>query len=123
MGAIVDGIGVGLVWLILWGFVLRVIGIPFLQRSAEDGASRRERLKRLGKVRYVLLFGILRFGLAFGLAIMAADLLERDSFKWGYELPKLAFLSIVFGLFQGVRNWSQAFCDPVPLPPNYTFPK
>lgn len=123
IGFIVAGIGVGLVWLTLWGFVLRAMGIPFVQRSSEDCANRRERLKRLGRSRYALLLGVLGFGLAFGLAITAADFLWRDSFKWGYELPKLAFLSIVFGLFQGVRNWSEAFRDPVPIPPNYPSPK
>jgi hypothetical protein len=118
IGAIIAGIAVGLAWLLLWGFVLRVLGIPLLQRNAQDRASRRERIKQLGKLRYMLLSGVLGFGLAFGFAITVADFIWRDSFKWGYELPKLAFLSIVFGLFQGVRNWSE-FRDPIPFPPNY----
>jgi hypothetical protein len=118
-GSIIAGIAVGIAWWLLWGTALRALGIPPFQRNAQDRASRRERIKQLGKFRYMLLFGVLGFGLAFGLGITAADFVWRDTFKWGYELPKLAFMSIAFGLFQGVRNWSKTFRDPVPFPPNY----
>ena len=118
LGAIIAGTAVGFGWLLLWGFVFGAMGIPLLQRNAQDRASRRERIKQLGKLKYILLSGVLGFELAFGLAITVADFIWRDSFKWGYELPKLAFLSIVFGLFQGGRNWSE-FRDPIPFPPIY----
>lgn len=118
-GSIIAGIAVGVAWLLLWGSVLRAWGIPLLQRNAQDRASRREGIKQLGKFRYILLFGVLGFGLAFGLGLTAADFVWRDTISWEYELAKLAFLSIAFGLFQGVRNWSEAFRDPVPFPPNY----
>jgi len=87
-------------------------------RKAEDVTGRRERLKQIGKFRYVLLCGVLEFGFAFGLAMTTADYIWRDSFNWNYELSKLAFVSLFLGLFQGMRNWGE-FREPVPFPPNY----
>ena len=123
IGAILAGIAVAFAWLLLWGLVLRGLGIPLLQRNTKDRATRRERIKQLGKLRYILLFAVLGYGLGLGLGITVADWRWRDSFSWPYELPKLAFLSIVFGLFHGVRSWSEAFRDPVPFPPDYPPPK
>jgi len=118
IGSIVVGIAVGLAWLVLWGYFLGALGFPLLRRKGEDQNCRRERLKRMGKTRYVLLFGVLGSGLAFGLAMTVADYAWRDPLQWFYELSKLVFLSVVFGLFQGLRNWSE-FRDPVPFPPEY----
>ena len=116
--SILAGIAVGLVWFLLWDYLLRVFGIPMSPRKAEDLTGRRERLKQIGKFRYVLLCGVLGFGFAFGLAMTTADYIWRDSFNWNYELSKLVFLSLFFGLFQGMRNWGE-FREPVPFPPNY----
>ena len=115
---IIAGIAVGLAWLAIWAYSLHAFGIAVFPRKAEDRATRRERIRKMGKLRYILVFGMLGFGLAFGLGITTADFLQPDSFNWAYELPKLVFLSVVFGLFHGVRNWGE-FRDPVPFPPNY----
>ena len=114
----ITGTAVGLAWLAIWAYSLRAFGIAVFSRKAEDRATRRERIRKMGKLRYILVFGVLGFGLAFGLAITVPDFISRDSFKWAYELPTLVFLSIVCGWFQGVRNWSE-FRDPVPFPPIY----
>jgi hypothetical protein len=118
IGSIVAGIAVGLAWLVLWEGLVLAPGVPFLIRKAEDRARRRERLKQMGKLRFVLLFGVLGYGFAFALALTIADYIGRNSFDWTRELSKMVFLSVVFGLISGFRNWSE-FRDPVPFPPNY----
>ncbi len=76
----------------------------------------------MGKLRYILVFGVLGFGLAFGLAIAAADFLTHNSHSWVFAIGKIAFSSALFGWFIGSRNWSAAFREPVPFPPNYAPP-
>jgi 4-amino-4-deoxy-L-arabinose transferase-like glycosyltransferase len=117
--SIIAGIAVGLSWLAIWAYVLHAFGIALFQRKAEDRASRRERIKQMGKLRYILMFGVLGSGLAFGLALLTADFLSRDSFRWTFEVAKLLFLTVLFGGFQGARSWSETFRDPVAFPPNY----
>jgi hypothetical protein len=120
--SIAAGITVAFAWIGIWAFSLHALGIAPLRRRAEDRADRRERLKRMGKLRYILIFGMLGTGLAFGLAITAADFLEHNSHSWGLAIGKLVFLSVLFGWFSGARTWSEAFREPVPFPPNYAPP-
>jgi len=122
IAAVVAGSAVAVLWLLLWHVVLRACRIPVLWRNASDRDERRRRIKQLGKLKYVLLFGVLEFGVAFGLAGIVVDFIGRDSFNLGYELPKFFFYSVVFGSFMGVRNWGE-FRDPVPFPPKYAQPK
>lgn len=68
--SIILGIAVGLAWLAIWSYLLRLFGIAAFSRQAVDRASRRERLKQMGHRRYVLIFGVLGPGLAFGLALL-----------------------------------------------------
>jgi len=77
----------------------------------------------MGKLRYILIFGVLGFGLAFGLGITAAGLLDHPSHGLVFNISKLVLSSVLFGWFQGARTWSEAFRDPVPFPPNYPPPK
>lgn len=51
IASIIVGIAVGLAWLVLWEGLVLVPGVPFLKQTAEDRASRRERLKRMGKLK------------------------------------------------------------------------
>jgi hypothetical protein len=121
--SIILGIAVGLAWLAIWAYSLHVFGIAAFSWRADDRSSRRERIKHMGKLRYILIFGVLGSGLAFGLGITAADLLGRDSHGWVFAIAKLVFLSVLFGWFQGARTWSEGFSDPVPFPPDYPPPK
>lgn len=119
--SIIAGVAVALAWIGIWGFSVHVLGIaPLFRRRAEDRAARRERLKRMGKLRYILIFGVLGSGLAFGLAITAADFLAHTSHSWVFAIGKFAFSSALFGWYIGWRNWSAAFREPVPFPPNPT---
>src|ERR1700690_992943 len=100
-------------------FALHVFGIAVFRRKLDDRASRRERMKQMGRLRYILMFGVLGFGLAFGLAMSTSDLLGHDSDGWISTIVKLLLVSVFFGWFMGARVWSEVFPDPVPFPPSY----
>jgi hypothetical protein len=122
--AVIVGVAVAFIWLIIWAYVLRMIfRVSLLQRKPEDRESRRERMKELGKLRYILLFGLLGYGFGFALALTTADLLTNRSLGIEVQAGKLLFLTVVFGWFQGARSWSEAFRDPTPFPPRYTVTK
>jgi hypothetical protein len=95
------------------------IGFSPFRRKIEDRASRRQRLKRLGKLRYILTFGVLGPGFAFGLAMITMDFLSNRSRGWVSESIKFAFCAVFFGLFQGFGSWRNELRDPVPFPPDY----
>jgi hypothetical protein len=86
--SVVAGIAVGFAWLVIWALVLRAFGIAFFprriaffRRQAKDRDGRWERIKQLGQLRYVLIFGVLGYGLFLGLAITTADFLDSGSFR------------------------------------------
>ena len=121
--SIILGIAVGLAWMAIWSCLLHLLGIKTFSRQAEDRARRRERIKQMGKLRYIMIFGVLGYGLAYGVAITVADLLEFPFHGWVFAIAKLVLLSALFGCFYGARTWTEAFSDPVPFPPDYLLPK
>ncbi|HZQ67769.1 MAG TPA: hypothetical protein VFA68_04545 [Terriglobales bacterium] len=111
---VIVGIVVGLVWLAIWTCVLHFFSVtPFGQ-----GKERRERLKRLGKLKYVLVVGVLGSGFSFALAMITIDFVSHRWAGLVSELAKFVFLAIFFGLIMGLWNW-QGVRDPVPFPPDY----
>ena len=123
---IIVGVAVALAWMAIWAYCLHLFGIAFsavFMRQPEDRARRRERIKRMGKLRYILIFGVLGFGVALGLAITTGDLLEQESHGWIAVVAKFVLFSVLGGWFQGAWTWSENFRDPVPFPPNYLPPK
>jgi hypothetical protein len=121
--SIVVGVAIVFAWCALWAFSLRALGIPVFSRLAEDRIRRRERIKRMGKLRYILIFGVLGSGIPLGLALTAADFIGHISHGWVGEFGKFVFLSAIVGWIQGARSWSETFRVPVPFPPNYPQPK
>ena len=119
VGSIVVGVAVGLAWMAIWTRLLQAFGIAPIQRKVENDGSRRERLKLLGKLKYVLIFGMLGSGFAFGLAMITIDLVNHRSDGWLSELIKFVFLAVCFGVFQSLWGWHRVFRDPVPFPTNY----
>jgi len=113
------GIAVALVWTAIWTGLFHVLGVAPISRKVEDQASTRERLKRLGKLKYIVIFGVLGPGVAFGLGMITIDLAGHRSTGWLSELIKLVLFAVFFGLIQGPWRWHRAFRDPVPFPPVY----
>jgi len=110
----------------IWAYWLHLLSIAFsavFMRQAEDRARRREQIKQMGKLRYILMFGVLGFGLSLGLGITTVDLLARESHGWVAVVGKFVLLSVLAGWFQGAWIWSENFRDPVPFPPKYPPPK
>ena len=116
---VIVGIAVGVVWAASWTALLHVLGVAPVIGKVEDLASTRERLKRVGKLKSILIFGVLGPGLMFGLAMITIDLVSHRSAGWLSELVKLAFYALFFGVFQGSWRWHRVFRDPVPFPPDY----
>ena len=114
------GVAVALTWLALWSVSLHAFGIPVLQRSPEKRAARRERILAMGKLRYVLIFGVLRSGLGFGLGLVVASIVETPHLgSWIRAATQLVLSMILFGLWHGVATWNQSFRGEVPFPPHY----
>ena len=116
---IIIGVAVAVVWMAIWAFALHAFGIPVLRRTVEDRAIRRERIKQMGKVRYILIFGVLGYGIPFGLALTTADLLRHDPHDWISAATQFVLISVLAGWFHGAMTWSEHFRNPVPFPPSF----
>jgi hypothetical protein len=116
---ILSGVALGLVWLAIWAVALRAFGILVLSRIPEERAHRRERLSRMGKLRYILIFGVFGYGLALGLGIATAGLIGHSSGGWVGAVARVLLVSLLGGWFNGARTWNEAVRDPVPFPPDY----
>jgi hypothetical protein len=71
----------------------------------------------MGKLQYILIFGMLGSGLAFAVAITAADLLEQPSRGWVFANAQLAIFTRLFRLPPRSEDLERSFCDRVPFPP------
>jgi hypothetical protein len=94
------GIAAGFAWMAVWTGVLHVFGVVPVGPKIENSATKRERLQRLGKPKYIL-FTVLKAGIAFGLAVITIDYASHRSAGSVSELIKFLFLSACFGLVQG----------------------
>jgi hypothetical protein len=119
VAVVIAGVAFACAWLAIWAAFLHMFGFSPFPRKIEDRATRRQRLKGLGKLRYVLAFGVLGPGFAFGLAMITMDFFGDRSRGWVYESIKFAFYAVFFGLFQGFGGWRNEVRDPVPFPPDY----
>jgi uncharacterized membrane protein len=59
LAVVVAGVAIAFAWLAIWAGFLHIFGLSPFRRKIEDRASRQERLRRLGKLRYILTFGVL----------------------------------------------------------------
>ena len=114
----VAGMAVAIAWATIWDLLLGMPTMTFLRRNAKARIRTRERLMRIGQLRYILAVGVLRSGLAFGLAMVTFDLLfDRSVHDWHIEAVKAAFLTLFFGLLSGALGWDAAFSEKGPPPP------
>ena len=112
------GIAVALGWLAMWTFALRAFDIaPLFVRTAQERAARRERIVRMGKLRYTLVFGVFGYGLAMGLGNAIAGVMAHDSLGWRGAAVKLVLWAVLFGWWHGVTTWNTSFRGEVPFPP------
>jgi hypothetical protein len=118
-GSIGVGVAAALAWMAVWSVALHVFGIGVFSRRPETHAIRRERIKKMGKLRYIVIFGVLGVGLAFGLAMTTADLYRYGFRSWSFEVGQLLSLSALVGWVHGARTWNANYRDPVPFPPHF----
>ena len=118
------GVAGAFAWMANWVVVRRACGIPVLIRTQEERAAKKQRLLQMGKLRYILIVGVLGNGfvLALGIAIAFAFMTKYDSANWG-EVATLLALYLVTGCIDGVRTWNALFRNEVPFPPFYPPPK
>jgi hypothetical protein len=103
----------------VWALMLRAVGIPVLMRSPEERAARKQRILQMGKLRYILVFGVLGSGFGFGLGIASATMMTHDSVNLGRAAAIFGAVSLLGGCFNGMRGWNQLFHAEVPFPPVY----
>ena len=116
------GVAVAFAWLALWAVSLHAFGIQAftLKRRPRERAARKERILAMGKLRYVLIFGVLGNGLAFGLGIVVANMIGTLHFgRWIRAATELVLSMVLFGWWHGVSTWNQSFRGEVPFPPHY----
>lgn len=115
---VVVGVAVGLAWMAIWFAALRVFGVPVLMRTAEERASRKQRILEMGELRYILIFGILGNGFALGLGISIA-LMMTHSHDSGLAATVFGAVALASGCANGLRTWNGLFRAKVPFPPHY----
>lgn len=92
--------------------------MTFFRRGEKYRIRLRERLIRMGQLKYILLAGVLRSGFAFALAMMIFDvLLDGIPHDWHRAAVEFAFLSLIYGVSIGALGWDAAFSDKGPPPP------
>ena len=88
-------------------------------RTPEELASKKQRIPKLGKFRYILIFGVLGNGFALGLGISIALMMSRGHYDWRYGAAMFGAISLVVGLMNGMRGWNQHFGVETPFPPHH----
>jgi len=113
---LIAGIAVAIAWSTMWDLLLD-LPMTFFRQKEKDRIRTRERQMGMGQLRWILTVGVLRSGLAFGLALVTFDLLDRSLHDWHAEAVKFAFLSLFLGLLSGAASWDAAFSEKGPPPP------
>lgn len=64
---IVVGVAVAFAWMAVWALALRAFGVPLLMRTPEERNASKQHIFQIGKLRYILIFGVLGSGFGYGL--------------------------------------------------------
>ena len=116
---IVVGVAIAFAWMAVWALALRAVGVPVLMRTPEERNARKQWVLQMGKLRYILIFGVLGRGFGYGLGISIALMVSRGHYNWGYAATMFGTISVVVGLMNGIRAWNQLFRVETPFPPRY----
>jgi hypothetical protein len=123
-GLVLAIVGAGLAWTAIWVALLHVLRLARFLGPIEGLALKQERLRRIGKTKYILTFGVMGAGVWYAGMMVIIDLIWRSRpLQWEVEISKFAFLAILFGCFMGYRNWGRTFDEPTPYSPNYSAEK
>ena len=113
------GVAIAFAWMAAWALALRGFGVLVLMRTPEERNARKQRILQMGKLRYILLFGVLGSGFGYGLGISIALIVSRGRYDWGYGATTFGAISVAVGLMNGIRAWNQLFRVETPFPPHY----
>lgn len=115
------GVAIAFAWMAVWALALHALGVPVLMRTPEERNARKQRILQMGKLRYVLIFGVLGSGVGYGLAISIAlmVMVSRGHYDWGYGATIFGAISLALGLMNGIRGWNELFRVETPFPPHY----
>lgn len=80
-------------------------------------SSSENRILRLGKLRYTLIFGVLGAGFAMGLGSAVGTLIANEAGGWGKAAFRFVLWIVGFGWMLGVRQWNESHRGEVPFPP------
>lgn len=129
MFALSIGIGVAIcfAWLGIWALMLRAFGVPIWTSRPEEREAYRQRIIRLGRLRYVLVFGIFGIGFGLGFAIATSivffDPSPHAAPDWMRFVGLFVVVALTAGLIQGTRNWNENFREAASFPPRFLAPK
>lgn len=117
----VIGLAVTIGWLAIWIAAIRLLGIRTFRRrwTPEARAARRERIVRMGKARYIFVFGMLGYGLAMGLGTTTVFALAGVAGSWLRAAFNLVFWIVVGGWWHGIISWNNSFRGETPFPPPF----
>jgi hypothetical protein len=78
----------------------------------------------MGKLQYILVYGILGYGCAMGLGIAAAimlshRLMSHRPVEWSEGALLFGVIALLGGSLHGLRTWNELFRVDVPFPPVY----
>jgi hypothetical protein len=94
---IVVGVAIAFAWMALWAQALRAFGVSVLMRTPEERNARKQRILQMGKLRYILIFGVLGGGVGYGLGISVALMVSRGRYDWGYGATMFGCMALVTG--------------------------
>jgi len=121
------GLAAAFGWLVLSGAVLRLFGISTVAWIKRARVAHREQAVRMGQASYILVFGVLEYGVTVGLATTIAGgrpttmaaAMARFSVIFSPEGAIRLVLWMLFGCLYGFISWGGLFPRPNPNPPMF----
>ena len=106
------GVAIAFAWMAVWAVALRTLGLA----PPDERCARKQHIQRMGKLRYICIFGVLGGGFGLGLGIAAATMIDNSA-SWGRATTVFLAVSLLGGSFNGMRSWKELFRAEVPFPP------